>query len=155
MGRSVLIDETNTLIAGNGVTKGAKAEGITKVRVIDAEPGEIIAVRRRDLTPEQKKRMALFDNRAGELAEWDDIVLPELLTEVGIDGLFTAEEFDKMLPNPEIEEIDVRKPPDMAWVLIGVPSRDFVKIQSLVAKIEEVAQESLQGISVQTTGTPR
>lgn len=154
MGRSVLVDENNQLIAGNGVHKGAKAEGITKVRIVDAQPDEVIAVRRKGLTEDQKKRMALFDNRAGELAEWDDIVLPDLLNEVGIEGLFTGEEFQKMLPDPEIEEMEIQAPPTMAWTLIGIPLKSFVKVQELLAKLQDIAKQE-QGFSVQTTGKPR
>jgi hypothetical protein len=69
--RSIVIDEDDIVLAGNGVTDAASQVGITKVRVVEAEGDEIIAVRRRGLTPEQKRDLALFDNRTGELAEWD------------------------------------------------------------------------------------
>ena len=69
--RSIVIDEDNTVLAGNGVTEAASAAGITKVRVIDADGDELIAVRRSGLTPEQKRQLALYDNRTAELAEWN------------------------------------------------------------------------------------
>lgn len=70
-GRSILIDEDDIILAGNGVIDAAKEAGITKVRVIDADGTEIIAVRRTNLTPEQKRLMGYFDNRTGELAAWN------------------------------------------------------------------------------------
>lgn len=70
-GRSIVLDETNTILAGNGVVEGAEHAGISKVRIIDAEGDELIAVRRSNLTPEQKRALALFDNRTAELAEWN------------------------------------------------------------------------------------
>lgn len=69
--RSIVIDEHDVILAGNGVVEAAAEAGIEKVRVIDASGDEIIAVRRRNLTPDMKQRLALFDNRAAELSEWD------------------------------------------------------------------------------------
>jgi DNA modification methylase len=68
--RSIVIDEDNVILAGNGVTSAAAAAGIERVRVIEADGDELVAVRRRNLTPEQKRALAMYDNRAGELAEW-------------------------------------------------------------------------------------
>ena len=69
--RSIVIDEDDVILAGNGVTEAAPQAGITKLRVIEAEGDEIIAVRRRGLTPDQKRALALYDNRTAELAEWN------------------------------------------------------------------------------------
>jgi len=70
-GRSIVVDEDDVILAGNGVAAAALAAGITSVRVIESTGAELIAVRRRGLTPEQKRALALFDNRTAELAEWD------------------------------------------------------------------------------------
>jgi site-specific DNA-methyltransferase (adenine-specific)/site-specific DNA-methyltransferase (cytosine-N4-specific) len=69
--RSIVIDEHNVILAGNGVTEAAAQAGITKLRVIDASGDELIAVRRSGLTDEQKRALAIFDNRTAELAEWN------------------------------------------------------------------------------------
>lgn len=69
--RSIVIDEDNVILAGNGVTEAAAEAGITRVRVVDADGEEIIAVRRSGLTDEQKRKLAIYDNRTAELAEWD------------------------------------------------------------------------------------
>lgn len=69
--RSIVIDEDDVVLAGNGVTAAAAAAGITKVRVIEADGQEIIAVRRRGLTPEQKRALSLYDNRTAELSAWN------------------------------------------------------------------------------------
>ena len=73
--RSIVIDEDDVVLAGNGVTEAAAQAGITAVRVIEASGNEIIAVRRRGLTPEQKRALAIYDNRTGELAEWNVALL--------------------------------------------------------------------------------
>ena len=77
-GRSIVLDETNTVRAGNGTLKAAKRAGLKKVRIIDIEGDEVVALRRKNLTDEQKKLLALFDNRAGELAGWNLAVLKSL-----------------------------------------------------------------------------
>lgn len=69
--RSIVIDENNVILAGNGVTEAAAEAGITKVRVIEANGDELIAVRRSGLTEDQKRALAIYDNRTAELAAWD------------------------------------------------------------------------------------
>jgi len=69
--RSIVIDEDNVILAGNGVIAAAEAAGIRRVHVIEAGGEEIIAVRRTGLTDEQKVKLALYDNRTAELAEWN------------------------------------------------------------------------------------
>jgi ParB-like chromosome segregation protein Spo0J len=77
--RSIVIDEKGVVLAGNATIKAAGQAGLGRVKVVDADGSEIIAVRRTGLTPRQKKRLALYDNRAAELAEWDSDVLSDLL----------------------------------------------------------------------------
>lgn len=70
-GRSIVIDEDDRVLAGNGLCEAAAEAGITRVQVVEADGNTIIAVRRRNLTPEQKRKLALYDNRTAELAEWN------------------------------------------------------------------------------------
>ena len=49
-GRSILIDEDGTIIAGNATYEALVEAGITKVRVVEGSGDEIVAVRRIDLT---------------------------------------------------------------------------------------------------------
>jgi len=69
--RSIVIDEDNVILAGNGVTEAAGEAGITRVRVVEADGDELIAVRRRGLSDAQKRHLAIADNRTAELAEWN------------------------------------------------------------------------------------
>jgi hypothetical protein len=69
--RSIVVDEDDMVLAGNGVIQAAKEAGITKVRIIDADGTEVIAVRRRGLTPDQKRALAIYDNRTAELSAWN------------------------------------------------------------------------------------
>src|SRR3990167_9175396 len=56
--RSIVIDEDNVILAGKGVTEAAAEAGITRLRVVEADGNELIAVRRRGLTDDQKRRLA-------------------------------------------------------------------------------------------------
>lgn len=69
--RSIVVDEDDVILAGNGVTQAARDAGITNVRIVESDGTELIAVRRRGLTVDQKRALALYDNRTAELAEWN------------------------------------------------------------------------------------
>ncbi len=95
--RSIVIDEDNVILAGNGVTEAAAEAGITRVRVIEADGQEVIAVRRTGLTAAQKRALAMFDNRAGELAEWNvDQLKADLEAGLDLKPWFSDEELAKL-----------------------------------------------------------
>src|ERR1035437_7766038 len=68
--RSIVVDETGRILAGNGLIEAAANIGIERVKTVEADGNEIIAVVRRGLTEEQKLGLAVADNRAAELADW-------------------------------------------------------------------------------------
>lgn len=113
-GRSVLIDRDNTLIAGNGVFEQAQALGIP-VRVIETDGTELVAVKRTDIAEgdEKRKRLALADNVASDLSEFDDDLLREdfsmeELSDWG--GLESEEEMQTDLNGelpPELQGLDL------------------------------------------------
>jgi len=126
--RSIVIDENNVILAGNGTVEAAGQIGIERVRIIDASGDEIIAVRRSGLTDEQKKKLAYYDNRTGDEAEWDmEQVASDLLE--GYD--FLDELFDEIdVPAPATQGGD-ELPEDPAEVLRekwGVEYGDLWKI---------------------------
>lgn len=83
--RSIVIDEDGVVLAGNGTIEAAGRAGMERVRVVDADGEEIIAVRRIGLSPRQKAILAVGDNRAAELSPgWDAAALAALAEEHGI-----------------------------------------------------------------------
>ena len=95
--RSIVIDEDNIILAGNGTVTAAEKVGIRNVRVVDAEGDEVIAVRRKNLTPEQKRMLALYDNRTAELAQWDTEALQQLADEgLDLSGFFNNDELEEL-----------------------------------------------------------
>jgi DNA modification methylase len=95
--RSIVVDETGTILAGNATVEAANKAGIDQVRIIEANGQELIAVRRSGLTPEQKRRLALLDNRTAELAEWDTAVLASLAEDTDLSGLWEEDELADLL----------------------------------------------------------
>jgi hypothetical protein len=95
--RSVVIDENNNILAGNGTIQAAAEAGIERVHVVEADGETIIAVRRSGLTESQKKRLAVLDNRTGELAEWDTEILAELNSEMDLTDVWNENEFNLLL----------------------------------------------------------
>lgn len=113
--RSVVVDELGNILAGNGTVQAAAEAGIDRVHVVDADGETIIAVRRTGLTDKQKKRLAVLDNRTGELAEWDTGILAELAKDVDLSDVWNENEFNLLLG-----EIPVPDDPREHWS--GMPS---------------------------------
>jgi len=129
--RSIVIDEDNRILAGNGTIEGAKAAGIKNVRIIETDGNEVIAVRRTGLTEDQKIGLALADNRTSDLSEWDQEMLRRLSEEHDISPWFDDEDLNELLaatelppeegntdPDevPEAPEDPITKPGDL-WIL--------------------------------------
>jgi len=89
----ILIDRTNTIVAGHGRVAGAKLLGIDQVPTIRVE----------NLTQDQIRAFALAENRIAEKAGWDDSILEiELQHLINIGG-----DFDVTVTGFEIPEIDI------------------------------------------------
>lgn len=96
--RSIVIDEHDVVLAGNGVTEAAAEAGITTVRVVEATGNELIAVRRTGLTEAQKRALAIYDNRTAELADWDLDQLREDVAEgLSLDPWFSKDELSQLI----------------------------------------------------------
>lgn len=112
--RSIVIDEDGRILAGNGTVEGAKKAGIGKLRIIETEGDELIAVRRSGLSEDQKVGLALADNRSSDLSEWDNDMLRKLSEEHDLkpwfeDDELLAEVLDTVDGNTDPD--DVPEPP--------------------------------------------
>ncbi len=94
--RSIVIDEENRVLAGNGTIEGAKAAGIKNVRIIETDGDEIIAVKRTGLSEEDKVGLALADNRTSDLSEWDQEMLHQLSEEHDISNWFNESDLAEL-----------------------------------------------------------
>jgi DNA modification methylase len=125
--RSIVIDEDGRILAGNGTVEGAKKAGIDKLRIIEAEGDELIAVRRAGLTEDEKVGLALADNRSSDLSEWDNEMLRQLSEEHDLtpwfeDDELLAEVLDTVEGNTDPDDVPepptdpITKPGDL-WIL--------------------------------------
>ena len=120
--RSIVIDEDGRILAGNGTVEGAKKAGIDKLRIIEAEGDELIAVRRAGLSEDQKVGLALADNRSSDLSEWDHDMLRQLSEEHDLTPWFEGDELlaevlDTIEGNTDPD--DVPEPPEEPVTKLG------------------------------------
>lgn len=101
LGRSIVIDEDGTILAGNGTYEIAQKNN-AKVLIVDVDdPNTLVAVRRNDLTDTQKRRLSLWDNRASDLHKYDKQAVARLNEahpeQQLLSGVFSEREQEKML----------------------------------------------------------
>ena len=170
--RSIVIDEDGRILAGNGTVEGAKKAGIDKVRIIEAEGDELIAVRRAGLTEDQKVGLALADNRSSDLSEWDNEMLRQLSEEHDLTPWFEDDELlaevldaeeGKTDPDdiPEPPEEPITKPGDL-WILgnhrlLCGDSTDVLAVERLMdgKKADMVFTDPPYGVSYDHTARPK
>ena len=75
LGRSILIDKNNRIIAGNGVVETASQIDLDKVLVVETKGNTLVAVKRTDIDLDSAKgrELALADNATGKAnLAWDE-----------------------------------------------------------------------------------
>lgn len=87
MGRSILLDKNNRIIAGNGITETAGQLGFEDVEIVESDGSKIIAVKRTDIdldTPEGRE-LALADNATNAAnLKWDAEAIKKAEQDYGI-----------------------------------------------------------------------
>lgn len=87
-GRSILVDKDDNIIAGNGIVEAAVNAGFKRVKVVEVQGDELVAVKRIDLALDSKqgREMALADNAtaAADLS-WDYEELQRAINDFDID----------------------------------------------------------------------
>ena len=110
--RSIVIDEDNRILAGNGTIEGAKAAGLKNVRIIETDGTEVIAVRRTGLSEDEKVGLALADNRTSDLSDWDQEMLRKLSEEHDLAPWFDQDDLEELLAVTELEPEEGNTDPD-------------------------------------------
>jgi hypothetical protein len=152
-GRSILLDKDNRVIAGNKTVKCAGEIGIDKVRIIETNGKEIIAVKRTDLSLGDKnaRGLALADNRVGQLdLDWDAEELSRCAVEGVVDPtMFTQEEIDEIVGDEteklKEEECEL-KPYKKVHILISVDVDRVIDVQDAIDAIKNI-----DGVEVETS----
>ncbi len=86
-GRSILVDNDDVIIAGNGVYEQAEALKIP-IRVIESDGSELIAIKRTDLqtSDEARKHLALADNLTNDTSVFDTSLIVEDFEDAELDA---------------------------------------------------------------------
>jgi site-specific DNA-methyltransferase (adenine-specific) len=105
--KPIVVDAKGVVIAGNGTLAAAKQLGWKEIAVV-----------RSDLIGSDATAFAIADNRAAELAEWDDDALAKTLAALQIEDEelakatgFDDADIDAMLAPAEVTEDEVPEPP--------------------------------------------
>jgi DNA modification methylase len=127
IGRSIVIDASGRVIAGNKVLEVARDLAMP-IQVVATEGERLVVVQRRDLdleTDPKARRLAIADNRVAELnLEWDPEILARLQTDgVPLDELFTRDELERLVGHGlnagETDENEVLDPPVTSTIRRG------------------------------------
>lgn len=114
LGRSVLLDKNDRIIAGNKTTEKAAELGFEKVVVVETDGNTLVAVKRNDIDLDSQKgrELALADNATSKAnLSWDEDMIMQCAEQFDFD----PEEWGVSMSDPEEErqeepkkEIDTR-----------------------------------------------
>jgi DNA modification methylase len=99
-GRGILLDKHNKVIAGNKTLERAADLGFTEVIVVPTDGKQLVATQRVDIdiNSKQGRRMAIRDNRVGEVdLAWDAETLAGLADDVDLSQFFDDDELAAIL----------------------------------------------------------
>jgi hypothetical protein len=142
LGRSILISDDNEIIAGNGVTESAKNAGIDKVRIIETDGTEIIAVKRTDIKSGSKEfyEMALSDNIIAK----ENIIMDVEVTNA-ICEEFKLEEYRLEVKDysDKNEEIDIDSLDTEMVIKLKYSEEDYNIVKEQLSKIASTPEQAI------------
>ena len=136
LGRSILIDKNNRIIAGNGVVETASQIDLDKVLVVETKGNTLVAVKRTDIDLDSAKgrELALADNATGKAnLAWDE----ELISAMAEKWDFEPGDWGvdvSMQEEPEQEEPSGKK--EISTRLI-VECGDVTKLSLLFSELQD------------------
>lgn len=145
-GRSIVIDNNDEIIAGNGIFEASKVLNIP-LKVVGTDGSELVVVKRTDLTTEdeKRKRLAIMDNSTSDSSEFDmellkaDFEIPEL-EDMGINAIA----FEN-IPYNEVESKYTRKVNIPTYEIKGENPEisEMIDTEKADALIEEIENSNL------------
>lgn len=136
-GRSILLDNDNSIIAGNGVYEQAQNLNIP-IRIIETTGNELIAVKRTDIAPDSDKRktLALVDNHASDTSDFDTELIAADFEVAELEKWEIDKErkgyFQEQLYNEDMTEIKIPYP-----ITIVIDEKDYNIWQNIKFKYNE------------------
>lgn len=134
MGRSILLDKNNRIIAGNKTVENAANIGLDNVIIVETTGNQIVAVKRTDIDLDSRKgrEMALADNATADanLSFDTDLIMQEAER---FD--FNPDDWGVSMPEPEEEKPEEGKK-EISTRLI-VECEDVTKLSQLFSELQE------------------
>lgn len=134
LGRSILLDKNDRIIAGNKTTEKAGELGFEKVVIVETDGSTLVAVKRNDIDLDSQKgrELALADNATSKAnLSWDE----EMIMQCAEQFDFDPEEWGVSMSEPEEEgqeepkkEIDTR---------LIVECGDVTKLSLLFSELQD------------------
>ena len=122
LGRSVVIDNENEIVCGNGLV--STLDKNTPIKVIETDGTELVVVKRTDLNTndEKRKQLAIMDNSTSDSSEFDLDSLQadfdvEQLQDWGLDVEFESLEEQEIIEDEVPEEVETRAKLGDIWQL--------------------------------------
>ena len=136
LGRSILIDKNNRIIAGNKTAEKAADIGFTDVVVVEVDGNQLVAVKRKDIDLDSAKgrELALADNATGKAnLAWDEKMIAEMATKFD----FNPDDWgvDVSMEKPDNEEEEQTKK-EISTRLI-VECGDVSKLSMLFSELQD------------------
>lgn len=136
LGRSILIDKNNRIIAGNKTAEKAADIGFTDVLVVEVDGNQLVAVKRKDIDLDTSKgrELALADNATGKAnLSWDEKMIAEMATKFD----FNPDDWgvDVSMEKPDNEEEEQTKK-EISTRLI-VECGDVSKLSMLFSELQD------------------
>lgn len=143
----VVRKETMVICCGNGTWAALRRMGKSHV-----------AANIREMSLEEATALAIADNHTSDLSDWNrDVLAGQLDALPSFDDPFMRgmmETLKQNLEQPEtkFKELQVKAPPKMAWVLIGIPLTRFGEINQDIERIATIPDAIVEMTSNDDTG---
>lgn len=137
----IVNERTGQVVAGHGrleaLMQRAASGGPMPDRIKRSGTDWLVPVLVVDMDEREADAYAVADNRIVELGGWNESMLAEVLSglalEDGLGGIgYDQDDLDAMLDSlgvraipPSLANVDISRPPEMIWVLFGIPTTQY------------------------------
>lgn len=131
LGRSIVVDNENCIIGGNGVV--SQLDENTKVKVIETTGDELVVVKRIDLSTDDPKRkgLAVMENTTSDSGEMDNALLSE---DFDISDL---DEFGVEIPEVELQDEEPKEQQAVEKKLLRCPACGHINEEKAFKNYED------------------
>lgn len=134
LGRSILLDKNDRIIAGNKTTEKAGELGFEKVVIVETDGSTLVAVKRNDIDLDSQKgrELALADNATSKAnLSWNE----EMIMQCAEQFDFDPEEWGVSMSEPEEEEQE--EPKKEIDTRLIVECGDVTKLSLLFSELQD------------------